>query len=382
MNFDKLPVNTLVGADPDSFRRIVEGRKIERTTCYHLTSAIQKLLWLFGSCQEKHYQRLLANRPLKHDPFFILGHWRSGTTFVHNIFSQDSHFAHTTTYQTCFPHMMMCWQWLFKPLMRNTMPSHRPTDSMPLSVDQPQEEEFGLQNMCPVTYYNFWMFPQSMREYCDRFLTMRDATDEEKEEFKRQFLKLVKISLWNTEHIHPKGYDYDNLQYLSKNPPHTGKVQLLTEMFPNARFLHLRRNPYTVFESSRAFFTQTIQPLCLNTISTEDMEQNILYAYRQMYHAYEQQKQYVPNGNLIEVKFEDFEHNAYETVQSIYECLRLPGWTEAESRIKQYIDSQKHYKKNKYSYEPRTIRLVNDALGDIIAQMGYDKISPQMQIDQ
>lgn len=345
---------------------------MERKTCFRLTSLLQKILWLFGRGQEKKYHRLLGDKPLACDPFFILGHWRSGTTFVHNIFAQDPHFAHTTTYQTCFPHLMMSWQWLFKFFMSVAIPEKRPTDSMPLSIDQPQEEEFGLLNMCPVTYYNFWIFPQSMREYCDRFLTMKLATEEEKEEFKRQFMKLVKISVWNSERMHPTDTVSWQMQYLSKNPPHTGKVKVLTEMFPEARFLHLRRNPYTVFESSRAFFSETIRPLQLNSIPMEEMEQNILYAYRELYLAYEEQKHFIPEGHLVEVKFEDIEQNAYETVKEIYKQLSLPGWEEAEPYIRKYIDGQKRYRKNQYNYDPRTLKMVNDAIGDLIPGMGYE----------
>ena len=38
---------------------------------------------------------------------------------------------------------------------------------------------------------------------------------------------------------------------LLKSPPHTGRIKLLLELFPDARFVHIRRNPYTVFQSTR-----------------------------------------------------------------------------------------------------------------------------------
>ena len=81
------------------------------------------------------------------DPLFILGHWRSGTTFVHNIFACDKHFGYTTTYQTVFPHLMLWGQPFFKKNMAFLMPDKRPTDNMELKVDLPQEEEFALSNM-------------------------------------------------------------------------------------------------------------------------------------------------------------------------------------------------------------------------------------------
>ena len=370
MEFSKLPANTLIGADWDTFRAVTQGRYVaqDKDTKMLVTKCICRLLSLFAPLQEDKYQRLLANTPVQHDPLFILGHWRSGTTFVHNIFAQDQRFGYTTTYQTVLPHHMMTMQWLLKPLFGSLMPKTRPTDNMELSPDLPQEEEFALLNMCPVSYYNFWFYPQSMREYCDRFLTMKQATPQEIADFKDKFLKLVKISMWNSRRGVP------DAQYLSKNPPHTGKVKTLVEMFPNAKFIYLIRDPYTVFESTRSFFTQTIAPLELNSISMEEMEQNILYGYKELYNAYQEQKKYIPEGNLFEAKFEEFEEDALNITERIYRQLNLPGWEAARPNIERYINGKKGFHKNQYQYDSRTIRMVNDAWGDILDAWGYQKL--------
>lgn len=370
LDFSKLPANTLIGADWQTFRGITMGRYVapEKKVKMYITKCICRFLSLFAPLQECKYRKKLANVPLPHDPIFILGHWRSGTTFVHNVFAQDSRFGYTTTYQTVFPHYMMSLQWVLKPLMKIFIPSHRPTDKMELHPDLPQEEEFALQNTCPVSYYNFWFFPQSMREYCDRFLTMKKATPDEIADFKDKFMKIVKISMWNSRR------NVKDAQYLSKNPPHTGKVKTLVEMFPNAKFIYLIRNPYTVFESSRSFFTQTISPLQLNTISMEEMEQNILYGYKELYDAYQEQKKYIPDGNLFEVKFEEFENNALEIIERIYKELNIPGWEAARPAIAAYIAKKKGHKKNQYAYDQRTIDMVNEAWGYILDDWSYDRL--------
>ena len=56
-------------------------------------------------------------------------------------------------------------------------------------------------------------------------------------------------------------------------------MRTLLEMFPNAKFIYLKRNPYTVFESTRSFFTNTIKPLQLQDISQEQIVDNIVEAY-------------------------------------------------------------------------------------------------------
>ncbi len=370
IEFSKLPVNTLVGADWETFKKITANQKIAKNkrTKFFLTKAICRLLSTLTPLQNRKYKKELANKPLEHDPVFILGHWRSGTTFVHNIFAQDPRFGYTTTYQTVFPHYMMAMQWLFKPVMGWLMPDKRPTDNMELAPDLPQEEEFAFQNMCPYTYYNFWVYPENMNEYCDRFLTMKTAKADEISEFKEKFMKLVKISLWNTRR------NTKDAQYLSKNPPHTGRVKTLVEMFPNAKFIFLMRNPYTVFESTRSFYTNTIAPLELHSIPLEKMEENIIRNYVELYDAYQEQKKYIPEGNLFEVKFEDIEKDAFGITERIYKELNIPGWEEAKPGIQKYLDKKKGYKKNKYEYKPRTIQLVNSKWTPILKEWGYEVI--------
>ena len=143
-------------------------------------------------------------------------------------------------------------------------------------------------------------------------------------------------------------------------------------MFPNAKFIYLMRNPYTVFESTRSFFTNTIQPLKLEDISNEQIEANILSIYAKLYHKYESDKQFIPEGNLIEVKFEDFEADAMGMTENIYKSLSIPGFDEAQAAIGQYVGGKKGYKKNKYQYDERTIQLVEKNWDFALKQWNYN----------
>lgn len=363
LEFNKLPINTLVGADWDTFKKVTANRDIDKgyRGKYRLTKAICAMLSLLKPIQDKRYRKLLADKELEHDPVFILGHWRSGTTFVHNVFSCDKHFGYNTTYQTVFPHLMMFGQGFFKKSMSWLMPDKRPTDNMELAVDLPQEEEFALANMMPYTYYNFWFLPKYMHEYCDKYLTFEKITPEELKVFEEIFIKLIKISLWNT----------GGTQFLSKNPPHTGRVKELVKMFPNAKFIYLMRNPYTVFESTRSFFTNTIQPLKLEDISNEELEKNILEIYAKLYKRYEADKVFIPKENLVEIKFEDFEANASDLTKDIYQRLSIPGYEEAKADIEAYLGKKKGYKKNAYKYEDRTVKLVEENWGFALKDWNY-----------
>lgn len=363
LEFSKLPVNTLVGADWKTFKQITKGQKIEKgfRTKFQLTRAVCRLLSPLKKFQDARYRQQLADYERDIEPVFILGHWRSGTTFVHNVLAQDPHFAYTTTYQTVFPHLMMWGQPFFKKTMSWLMPDKRPTDNMELNVDLPQEEEFALSNMMPYSYYNFWYLPHNMLEYCDRFLTMKTATEEERRIFQETFIQLKRISLWNT----------GGTQFLSKNPPHTGRIREILEIYPKAKFIYLIRNPYTVFESTRSFFTNTILPLQLQKIPLEEMENNILEIYTRLYRTYEEEKKLIPEGNLIEIKFEDFEADPLAMTEKIYETLNINGLEDALPDITAYLEKKKGYKKNAYKYDPRTIELVEKHWSYALKQWGY-----------
>lgn len=352
LEFSKLPINTLVGADWKTFKSVTEGRIVDKgyKQKYYLTKSVCRLLSLLQPFEDRRYKKLLAGKTIENDPVFVLGHWRSGTTFVHNVLSCDKQFGYNTTYQTVFPNLMLFGQSFFKKQTSLLMPDKRPTDNMELKVDLPQEEEFALSNMLPYSFYNFWFFPKYWQEYSKKYLLFEDITPEELEKFKSVFERLIKISLWNTK----------GSRFLSKNPPHTGRIPHLLEMFPNAKFIYLMRNPYTVFESTRSFFTNTIQPLKLEEFSNQEIQDNIVKTYRDLYFKYEKDKALIPEGNLIEVKFEDFEKNALEMTKNIYNTLSIPGFENARPAIEAYLDTKKGYKKNQYKYEDETVRIVEE----------------------
>lgn len=349
MDFQKIPVTPLVGADSKTLDEITKGRIVEKKfrKKFCLTKAGSTILSMCLPIERSRLKKL-EKKPLEVDPFFIIGHWRCGTTFVHNVFACDEHFGYNTTYQTVFPNQMLFGQPFFKKCLSMLMPHSRPADNLELDVDLPQEEEFALSNMMPYSYYNFWYLPKHMMEYCERFLLFNTITEEERRVFKETFLKLIKISLWNTKGV----------QFLSKNPPHTGRIKTLLEMFPNAKFLYLKRNPYTVLESTRNFFSNTILPLKLHDIANDELEQNIIEIFKRLYYKYENEKNLIPANHLMEIKFEDFETDPFGMAEDIYKQLDLPGFAESKDNIQKYLDKKRGYKKNRYKYDERTIKIV------------------------
>lgn len=361
LKFESLPINTLVGADKDTFRSICEDVEISKRfkSKYNATKCIQAILDPFYKINEKKWEELPEIKMKA--PVFILGHWRSGTTFAHNVLSCDRQFGYCTTYQTVFPHLMLWGSSFFKACTTFFMPSNRPTDSVELGADLPQEEEFALVNMMPYSYYNFWVFPNKTNLYREKYLLFNGLTDQEKEAFKYNLDKMIKIAL----------YCQQKETFLSKNPPHTGRISTLLEMYPDAKFIYLIRNPYTVFESTRSFVGNIIKSLQLQDIAPEQIEKDILVTYKKLFDKYEQEKSLIPASNLVEIRFEDFEASPLDVTGELYSKLSLGDFSSAKNDMEKYLSGHKGFKKNRYSYSDRTIKLVEGHWEDALQKWGY-----------
>ena len=361
-NFDNLPVNTLVGADRKTFERATRGKVIdaEYRRKFAVTRSVRRMLDPFYGINERRYE-VMKDEMSMQPPVFILGHWRSGTTFMHNVFSCDDSFGCCSTYQTVFPHLMLWGRPFFKRCMSIVMPSERPTDSMELGVDLPQEEEFALSNMTACSHYHFWMFPSRMAAYRDKYLTFDAATDAEREEFLQALDKVIRIAL----------YVSGKKRFLSKNPPHTGRVRMLLERYPGARFIYLIRNPYVVFESTQHFFRSTLDAIRMQEITQSELTREILLNYRALYEHYEADKRLIPEGQLVEVRFEELENAPLPVAERIYDRLSLGDFDRVKPAMERFLDSQRGFRRKNYVFDLQTTLTVEQFWGEAVRQWNY-----------
>ena len=77
-------------------------------------------------------------------PLFVLGHWRSGTTHLHNLLTVDERFAFPNNYQALFPHAFLSTEARSRRLIGRFLPPRRPMDNIEWDMRSPQEDEFAL----------------------------------------------------------------------------------------------------------------------------------------------------------------------------------------------------------------------------------------------
>ncbi len=300
--------------------------------------------------------------PMPEDPIFIVGHWRSGTTHLHNLFSQDPRFGFIDFAQTSLP-----WNMLGKKarigreIIRRTLPKTRGIDNVLLTPEAPQEEEMALGNMNPVCYYNGYYFPQQFRKQFRRSMFFDELTPEELDGFKDAYRLLVR----------KLNYAYGGKQLLLKNPASTTRILLLKELFPRARFIHIVRNPYKVYLSTMAHFARVLNAFAWQDFLDIDYHALTLDNYEDLMRRYLQDREQIPPGQLCETTFEAITKQPLEEIGRIYDSLGLENRDDALAAIAPYVESQKGYRKNIHTLRPAAAQDIQERWRFSLDHWGY-----------
>ena len=112
-----------------------------------------------AALQQMLYGRRIRSLAIDKAPIFILGHWRSGTTLLHELLVLDERHTCPNTYACYTPRHFLVSRYLVPWWLKFLMPSRRPMDNMKVGWDRPQEDEFALCNMGIPSPYMVFAFP-------------------------------------------------------------------------------------------------------------------------------------------------------------------------------------------------------------------------------
>lgn len=352
------PVSTLLGSTTSNFIRIIRGGRVD-PRYYHVV-LFSFLITLIGA-PFRLWDRFRdkSDQLEEETPVFILGHWRSGTTFLHNLLCQDPRMGYITTYQSLFPHNMHS-KWLFKSFVRWKIPKKRPTDNVDLGADLPQEDDFAMANIIPA-FYCFFFFPDQYQSYYNRHVSFKEGESYDKD-WARAYKKLILKARENT----------NGERMVLKNPANTARIPQLLEQFPKAKFIHIYRNPVMVYLSTKKFFLTLFPTLQLQTAGDQQIIDLIFELYRKIMTAYLDQHESIPKENLFEMSFEDFEIDPLDNAALIYEKLQLGNWTDTKPHLKKYLEELGDYKKNKYKISKLELDRILAEWGFVFEKFGYE----------
>jgi len=271
------------------------------------------------------------------DPVIIIGHWRTGSTFLHLLLAQDRQFVAPSLFQTAFPDCFLAADRFYRPVMGRLL-DKRPMDNVIIGFDDPQEDEFGLMKLSQDSPLWEVVFP-SKREYF--ILNHEDFNPpaEHRQAWKEAFINFLRKVRQDSGRI-----------LLLKNPAHSLRIPLLLETFPKARFIHIHRHPYQVVASSMNLWKVLAKDNQLKgklfTPSVEDVTEGLT----RFYDTIGRELSRVPQDQKSEVYFQDLEDDPVGEIRRIYKELRLEFTPEFERQIRSFLEREKNFRKNSYTF--------------------------------
>jgi len=300
------------------------------TGCTVLNSALRIRQQLF-------YGRKIPKTEIEDPPIFIIGHWRSGTTYLHELMVRDDRFGYPTTYECFAPRHFLTSSWSIPRLVGFLLPRTRPMDNMSAGFDLPQEDEFALANMgCPTPYWRL-AFPNEPPCYME-LLDMEGVSDEVLSRWKRDLIWFIRaLTLRKKKPL------------ILKSPPHTGRIKILSELFPGSRFVHMTRNPDTLFASTRRLWPSLEVAQGLQVPRSEYLDEYIFDCFERMYRGFEKQRGAIDPDRICDVRYEDLVRDPIGQLEAIYEKLGLGDFESIRPKIEAHVSSKKDYKPNRHT---------------------------------
>ena len=314
---------------------------------------------LMGGLSRLVYGRRIADTQIKQDPVFIVGHWRSGTTFLHELLCQDERHTYPTTYECFQPrHFLLteeiCCRWF-----SFMMPKKRLQDDVPMGLRRPQEDEFALFNLGERSSFFTVAFPNRSPQD-EEYLDLEGLPPEALEKWKATLRRfLTEITYTRPQRI------------VLKSPQHTARVKHLLQMFPGARFVYIVRDPQAVYASTMKLWKLMFTTQGFQTPTFAGLEEYVFETFNRMHGAFERARPLIPPSHFAEVKYEDLVADPLAQVERIYGEIGLEEFEPARPAVERYLESMAGYQTNRYTLEPEVRREIAARWGDFIKQHGY-----------
>jgi hypothetical protein len=315
----------------------------------------------FRLLQESWYGSKLDNTPVRHAPLFIVGHWRTGTTLLHELLIQDPQHAFPSYYHCMAPNHFVLTESFLKPFARWMVPSRRPMDAMKAGWDRPQEDEFALCMLGQPSPYLTIAFPNHPPQDQDAYDPER-LPPRARAAWKEAFLWFVKRLTYQN----PR-------RMILKSPTHSCRIPTLLELFPDARFVHIVRDPYVVFSSTVNLWKSLYRTHGLQKPTFRGLEELVFNTFTYLYERLEEGKKLIPPGRFFELKYEELVFNPLLQLEKLYDALQMDGFELAKPRFEAFWREQSGYQTNKYKPLDQGLREeITRRWGAVIERYGYE----------
>ncbi len=248
-------------------------------------------------------------------PVFVVGHWRSGTTHLANLLSRGGAVGNLSPMSVGLPAEALGLARIARPFIDQFFPAHRLIDDMRLDADLPQEDELAMANLSTLSSQHGIYFPRRIRAEFDRGLfgtgVSAAAHGAWAHAFERYVAKLTLAA--------------GGRPLLIRNPASSSRIDVLRRIWPDARFIHIHRDPASVYGSAVRMFATLIREFSIGRDADAHAARDLVrHVYPRLIAALLDAAATLPAHIFTSISHASLEHDTAGTLDQVHAALRLP----------------------------------------------------------
>ena len=144
-------------------------------------------------------------------------------------------------------------------------------------------------------------------------------------------------------------------------------------MFPDARFVHIVRNPYVVYPSTVNLWKSLYRAFALVQPTSQGLEHRVLRNFVHLYNKIEEGKSLVDFDRFYELHYEDLVRDPVGQMGALYDHLGLGEFEKLLPKLQKYLGDNRGYETNRYRLSEEDVAAVAENWGEIIRNYGYER---------
>jgi hypothetical protein len=272
----------------------------------------------------------------------------------------DERHAYPTTYECMEPNHFLLSERLFTRWLAFFAPKRRPMDNMAAGFSRPQEDEFALCMLGLPSPYLTVAFPNRPPQF-DEYLDLEGLSPRALSAWKRTFLQFLKELTFK----HGK-------RLILKSPTHSCRIKVLLELFPDARFVHIVRDPYVVYSSTVNLWKSLYRAFSLQKATFAGVEERVLENFIRLHNKIEEGKTLVDFDRFYELHYEDLIRDPVGQMGALYDHLGLGGFEQLLPKLQKYLGDTRGYETNRYRLSDEETATITAKWGNVIRASGYE----------
>lgn len=278
------------------------------------------------------------------EPIFIVGNYRSGTTFLHRLLLKDEqltclktweiYFAPAVTYRKFFnvlaPILNPLFGWIGERFNSDVV-THAAMHETGMDKEE-EDSQLFFQVFSSYNMFALFPFPRLAKKYIYYDQKVSPKQKKSDMEYYREVLR---------RHI----YLSQGKRYLSKNPDFSPRIETLRQYFPDAKFINIVRTPFKVVPSTIKMWGHVWN---LFGSPKEDYPyKEVLIEHAKHWYKYpHQQLRSLPADTYAVIDFSEFVSNPKEVITRVYDQFGVAMSDEFAEVLREATEKSRQYKSN------------------------------------